>query len=379
MKFISDTLDFLRSLFLLKYRLGWQLALYLVRAVDAATGHQVVNDFMERWDTGRLVQQGLRLCRAVAQPPDPAIAGGVQLTHPHILAAGWVKGTGFDNEVQALAAVVQGRNLIPGWRSLPSLVGPVEFGSYTRWPRHGNRGATMWRLPGRSLGNRVGLRNVGIRAASSFLSMHQEELPRCWGINLAPTPGVEDPQQLFEEMQQSLAYLVDAALKPSWVTINISCPTTNADMESVQSEAQVRALLMAARQGLPRDVPLWIKVGPGLPASRYAMLVALCGEFRVRAVVATNTRQEVDGDGRSWGASGETLARDSLDAVVKLTVLKQMLNVPVDIIACGGILQGRDLRQLRRFGIVVWQYFAALVYRGPFAGGLISRESMHQS
>ena len=99
----------------------------------------------------------------------------------------------------------------------------------------------------------------------------------------------------------------------------------------------------------------------------------------MRAVVATNTRQELDGDGRSWGASGETLARDSLDAVVKLTVLKQMLNVPVDIIACGGILQGRDLRQLRRFGIVVWQYFAALVYRGPFAGGLISREAMHRS
>ena len=330
---------------------------------------------MERWDTGRLVQQGLRLYRTAAQPSNPAIAGGVQLTHPHILAAGWVKGTGYDNEIQALAAVVQGRNLIPGWRSLPSLVGPIEFGSYTRWPRHGNRGETMWRLPDRSLGNRVGLRNAGIAAAAAFLSAHRAELPRCWGVNLAPTPGVVVASTLFEEMRQSVACLVDAGLKPSWVTINISCPTARADGDEGPSEAQVRALLTAARQGLPRDVPLWIKVGPGLHASRYAMLVALCGEFRVRAVVATNTRREVGGDGRSWGAGGETLARDSLDAVVKLTVLKQMLNVPVDIIACGGILEGRDLRRVRRYGVVAWQYFAALVYRGPFAGSLIVREA----
>lgn len=372
-------LRFLRTVFLLKYRVGWRLAFSFIRFVDAATGHQIVNDFMERWDFGRLVQQCLKFCRALALPPIATSAGGVELTHPHILAAGWVKGPGYDNEIQALGAVVQGRNLVPGWRSWPSMVGPVEFGSYTRWPRHGNRGETMWRLPGHSLGNRVGLRNVGIRAAASFLSSRKGDLPRCWGINLAPTPGVDDAQVMFEEMQQSIAYLVEAAIKPSWVTINVSCPTTDADLENAQSEVQVRALLKAAQQSLPAEIPLWIKVSPGLTASQYAMLVSLCGEFRVRAVVATNTRQEVDGEGRSWGASGGSLKQDSFETVVKLTVLKQMLNIPVDIIGCGGILHGRDLRQLQRYGVVAWQYFAALIYRGPFAAGLICQEAMRRN
>src|SRR5947208_2551717 len=83
-------------------------------------------------------------------------------------AAGLVKGTGFAREDEALAAVERGDNIIPGWRSVPALVGPLEIGSFTRYPRLGNPGTVVWRDPRtRSTQNRVGLRNPGARAAAA--------------------------------------------------------------------------------------------------------------------------------------------------------------------------------------------------------------------
>ena len=62
----------------------------------------------------------------------------------------------------------RGRDVVPGWRSLPALVGAVEFGSYTRHPRLGNPGRVVWRDHAtRSMQNRIGLRNPGARAAAA--------------------------------------------------------------------------------------------------------------------------------------------------------------------------------------------------------------------
>ena len=91
-------------------------------------------------------------------------AGGVALDSPLILAAGLVKGDGFESEEAALAAAQSGADIMPGWRSMPRLAGPVEFGSFTRWPRPGNPGTAVWRdVPTRSTQNRIGLRNPGAR------------------------------------------------------------------------------------------------------------------------------------------------------------------------------------------------------------------------
>ena len=62
-----------------------------------------------------------------------------------MLAAGFVKGVGFPDEDAALMAVESGRNVMPGWASVPALCGLVEFGSFTRWPRLGNPGTVVWR------------------------------------------------------------------------------------------------------------------------------------------------------------------------------------------------------------------------------------------
>ncbi len=359
---------------------GYQVLYLLLRSalftLEAGTSHKVVQDLLARWDLQDNLQFVLQTLTGWLHPDAPVEVGGVTLPQPYMLAAGWIKGEGHDNEVRALAAVVKDSALLPGWRTLPHLVGPVEFGSYTRWPRHGNTGVTMWRLRGTSsLGNRVGLKNAGIRAVASFLSLHKSRLPACYGINVAVTPGVEEPRQLRKEMAESLAYLFDAGIAPTWLTLNVSCPSHAEDPSLHQTEEVVRTLLQVARLETPVYVPIWIKVSPGLPASQYRLLLNLCDEFGIKAIVATNSLQQVDPDGTHWGLGGGALVHASRQALIKLVTLKRIHGHAVDIIACGGILTGQDLKFLRQLDIRAWQYQSALVYRGPLAAALIYREA----
>lgn len=83
----------------------------------------------------------LVLANRLGLEPQPAPAvevGRLNLQSPLILGAGLVKGLGFASEAEALQAVGQGQNIIPGWRAVPAIVGPVEFGSFTPKPRMGN-------------------------------------------------------------------------------------------------------------------------------------------------------------------------------------------------------------------------------------------------
>ena len=156
---------------------------------------------------------GLALLRAMqraAFAPESAhslTVGGVHLPQPLILAAGMVKGVGFPDEQRALDAVEAGHNILPGWHSLPALVGPVEFGSCTRWPRLGHPGTVLWRDAGsRSTRNRVGLRNPGARAVAAFLAQRREQMPEVWGLNIATSPSVDDIRQQREELLESLGF-----------------------------------------------------------------------------------------------------------------------------------------------------------------------------
>ena len=48
---------------------------------------------------------------------------------------------------------------------------------------------------------------------------------------------------------------------------------------------------------------------------------------------------------------------------------------PLDIIGCGGILNGSDFQAFQNAGAKAAQYWSALVFRGPNAPTLIARES----
>lgn len=302
---------------------------------------------------------------------------------PLALAAGFVKGEGFPNELLALSAVAAGTNIIPGWRSMPALVGAVEFGSFTRYPRVGNPGVVMWRDPvTRSTQNRVGLRNPGARAAARFLGDRRAHLPRCYGINIAVSPGVSDLAQEVAEVCESMSFFLEARLRPAWFTLNLSCPNTEDDPSGNQTAAYARALCSALMEMPQRgSIPLWIKVGPALGEEQYAALMAVAAETGVAAIIATNTLARpvpasaaASRDRLTAGAGGGVLQPHALEAVRQLAAARERLGAPLRIIGCGGVLDGASARALRAEGADALQYWSALIYRGPLAAAVLKDE-----
>lgn len=353
----------------------------LLFRVSAQRAHQLVImqlGWLERWQLPAVVAERLRTWLL---PEQTLEIGGAKLSARLILAAGLVKGRGFTNEDEALRAVVQRReNIMPGWRMMPALVGPIEFGSFTRQPRMGNSGTTLWRERAtRSTQNRVGLRNPGARAAAAFLGARIEQLPQEFGINIAVSPGVSDLARQQRETIESLIFFLDAGLRPSWFTLNISCPNTEDDPSGYQLEAGARSLcaaFVAELRSQNLDIPLWVKVSPGLAPAQYHTLMRIFAEVGARAVIATNTlaKPSPADPAVNAGIGGGALRDSALLAVAELQAAKDRLGCAVDIIGCGGVVDGESFHQHSQLGAVAAQYWSALVYRGPFAAAVIENE-----
>lgn len=335
---------------------------------SAGDAHRSAVELLRRMDGMPLLDAATPLL----VPQQPVEVGGVLLPHPLILAAGLVKGDGFAGEAEALDAVRQGHNIIPGWRSLPALVGPVEFGSFTRHPRLGNNGTIMWRDPAsRSTQNRVGLRNPGAVAAAAFLSQRRDRLPTVFGINIAPTPGLDDDSQDSHDVSEAIEAFIARGVHPSWFTLNVSCPNTEDDPGNRQTEDRTRTLCHAARS-VTGDIPLWVKVSPGLSTEQYATMMRVFTETGVQAVVATNTiaRPTPDIEDHVAGVGGGVLHRHALEAVAALRDTDQ----PIDIVGCGGVMDPITRNNFHQHGVRACQYWSALVYRGPLVAAAILNE-----
>lgn len=367
-----------RDATLLACRAAWAVLRIPLRFASAQAAHGWTSWAMRRADGSAAA---LRLARHLGRtvlPERPTRVGGVALPHPVILAAGLVKGDGFDSEADAMAAVESGRDIIPGWRIMPALVGPVELGSFTRHPRVGNAGTVIWRdEAARSTYNRVGLRNPGARAAAAFLGRRQAHLPPTWGISLAVSPGLEDDAAAAAELAQA-ATVFEAALRgsgrgPSWYTLNLSCPNTDDDPLASQTGERARTLAGAVVSSLQDAAPLWVKVGPALSVRQYEVLAEVLSDAGVRAIVATNTLAQPwpPGSGATAGLAGSGLRPHALAAVRHLAGAMERLGSDVDIVASGGIMTRAHVDMAREAGARAVMVYSALVFRGPLAAALL--------
>ncbi len=332
-----------------------------------------------RWLDGReWSQAALARAHALAFAARPLQVGGAALPFPLILAAGMVKGEGFADEQAAQAAVQRGENIIPGWRSLPRLVGPVEFGSFTRWPRLGNPGVVVWRDPAtRSTQNRIGLRNPGANAAAAFLARGRHNLPPVFGINIAVSPGVDDPAQEQREIAEALDAFLARDIAPAWFTLNLSCPNTEDDPSGHQTEERARQACRVALARIGGAAPLWVKLGPDLAPQQYHALLRAFADEGVRAVVATNTLGQPAPDGTTAGVGGGRLHQQALAVAALLAAEIRARGYPLDVVGCGGALDTPSWLAFSQIGVRAVQYWSALVYRGPLAAALIANEDLH--
>ena len=358
---------------------GYRAIRGLVFKRPAQVWHERILDILAKADNSPLACFIANLVHQLSFRHKAMLAGGVSLTHPFILAAGFVKGHGFETEQDALSAVENGVNIIPGWKSMPRLVGLVEFGSFTRQPRMGNSGTVMWRdVPTKSTQNRIGLKNPGVEAAASFLLKHVIDLPHIFGINIAVSPGVDDEQAIFD-IRESFDAFLKRGIVPNWFTLNVSCPNTEDDPTGNQTEALTRGLCETALKTIADagyKTPLWVKLGPDLAESQYKLLLALFAELGIKAIVATNTLGQPTPDDTSLqaGVGGGKLYQYALNTAKLLRREAQEKAYEVDIIGCGGVMDGDSYLDYNANGIPVVQYWSALVFRGPLAAGIIESE-----
>ena len=349
--------------------------------LSAQRAHNIVIALLRRLDDSPAAIRLARRLHASTFDSQSVAVGGTQLSHPLILAAGLVKGDGFQCEESAIeSAEDPGKNILPGWRFMPALVGPVEFGSFTRHPRLGNGGTVVWRhTKSRSTQNRIGLRNPGARAAASFLGQRKDQLPAEFGINIAPSPGLSDAETGTQEVVESLEFFLDAGIIPSWFTLNLSCPNTDDDPLNHQLEDETRRYCSAfidCLRSRALATPLWVKISPGLAPAQYRALIRVFQETGVAAVIATNTLPNPSPADPSQvaGAGGGELFPSAFDSVRILLAEKETNGYAIDVIACGGIIDGASFREYQRLGTKAGQYWSAIVYRGPLAAAVIESE-----
>jgi dihydroorotate dehydrogenase len=311
----------------------------------------------------------------------PINIGGVTLDYPIMVAAGFVKGHSFEDETQALRAVENGENIISGWRCVPLLLGIVEFGSFTRHPRMGNSGEVIWRDPQtQSTQNRVGLKNAGAIASAEFLARQKPHLPPIFGINIAVSPGTHTPQQEQQDILESLEAFISRGVIPTWFTLNVSCPNTEDDPTGNQTETKTRSLCQAVQDYLlsrSLNVPLWVKISPDLDPQQYAILMRVFAQTGVKAVIATNTLAQPSPNNPqvSGGVGGGKLRPHALQAITYLQQARTTQNADIDIIGCGGVLDGQSFHAFQAHGVNVVQIWSALVYRGFLSPQIIESES----
>lgn len=366
----------MRGLFLAVYRVIYDyIARPLVFRSTPQASHESMLHLLRWLDDHQWTHAPIRWLHTIAFTKQPVTVGGVTLPYPLILAAGFVKGEGFSDEMEAVQATK--RNIIPGWRTMPLLVGAVEFGSFTPCPRMGNSGTVIWREEAtQSTQNRVGLKNPGARAAAEFLSLRKKQLPSAFGINIAVSPGVTDPQQERWEVLRALSAFLDRGVHPSWFTLNLSCPNTEDDPGSHQTESRARELCAILTNRLqPHNIPLWVKISPALADEQYRALLRVFDTTGVRAVIATNTLGTPAPDGTIAGVGGGNLHTHALGAMQLLSEEKAKHGYDLDLIACGGVLDGKTFLDYAKININTMQYWSAIIYRGPLAAALIEQES----
>jgi len=361
-------------------KIAYQFTKPMLFTQSAQDAHEAMLRLLVRLDASSIAQAAIKRLYQATFKPYPVTIGGVDLPHPFILAAGFVKGHGFESEHDALITGRQ-KNIIPGWRTMPNLVGAVEFGSFTRHPRMGNDGVVIWRdVETHSTQNRVGLKNPGAIGASAFLAQHKADLPAIFGVNIAPSPSTDDPQQEKTEILEAISAFIARGVRPSWFTLNLSCPNTEDDPQSHQTESKTRDLCRAIRDLLAYEVggtiPLWVKISPTLSDDQYRVLMRVFADEGVSAVIATNTIAMPTPDNPSVmaGVGGGKLHDHAVRVAGLLMAEKRAHGYAVDVVGCGGVQDPISYCAFQKTGVTAVQYWSGMIFKTPLMAAHILSE-----
>ena len=318
-------------------------------SLDPEQAHNITLSSLDR-------AQRWGLLRHLSDQPilDPRQLCGITFPNPVGLAAGLDKD---GKHIDALATL--------GF-------GFLEIGTVTPKPQPGNPKPRMFRLPqAQALINRMGFNNDGVDAC-----VKRVRNSTYWqnggivGLNIgknASTP-IENASSDYVTAMEAVYEVA------SYITVNISSPNTQ-NLRALQGEDMLRSLLQSlhiSREALSDRFgirkPLFLKIAPDLEQNDIKLIADLLVEFKIDAIIATNTTiardavQNLEFGNEAGGLSGEPV-RDVSTEVIRS--LKGYLGDAIPIVGVGGIMSGRDAQEKISAGASLVQIYSGLIYRGP--------------
>jgi dihydroorotate dehydrogenase len=250
--------------------------------------------------------------------------------------------------------------------------GFLEIGTVTPKPQPGNPKPRMFRLPqAQALINRMGFNNDGVDAC-----VKRVRNSAYWqnggivGLNIgknASTP-IENAASDYVTAMEAVYEVA------SYITVNISSPNTQ-NLRALQGEDMLRSLLQSlhiAREALSDRFgvrkPLFLKIAPDLEQNDIKLIADLLVEFKIDAIIATNTTiardavQELEFCKEAGGLSGAPVRQVSTEVVRSL---KEYLGDAIPIVGVGGIMTSKDAQEKLAAGASLVQIYSGLIYRGP--------------
>jgi dihydroorotate dehydrogenase len=318
-------------------------------SLDPEQAHNITLSNLDR------AQRWGLLRHLIDQPaPDPRKLCGITFPNPVGLAAGLDKD---GKHIDALGTL--------GF-------GFLEIGTVTPKPQPGNPKPRMFRLPqAQAIINRMGFNNDGVEAC-----VRRVRASAYWqnggivGLNIgknASTP-IENAASDYVTAMQAVYEVA------SYITVNISSPNTQ-NLRALQGEAMLRSLLQSlhiAREALSDQFgerkPLFLKIAPDLEKNDIKLIADLLVEFKMDAIIATNTTitrdavQDLEFGQEAGGLSGAPV-RDASTEVIRS--LKAYLGNAIRIVGVGGIMSGQDAQEKIAAGAGLVQIYSGLIYRGP--------------
>jgi dihydroorotate dehydrogenase len=244
--------------------------------------------------------------------------------------------------------------------------GFVEIGTVTPLPQPGNPRPRLFRIPQeRAVVNRMGFNNPGAGVVASLLGALGRR-PGPLGVNVGRNKATPN-ERAAEDYVAAFSALAPHA---DYAAINVSSPNTEG-LRALQSAAELRRLVgavAAARDRLPRRVPLLVKVSPDEPDDALDALADAAAEAGADGFVATNTTISRAGLERyraaseAGGLSGAPLRERAERACARLF---RRTAGKLPIVGVGGIFTAEDAYRRIRAGASLIQLYTALVYEGP--------------
>jgi len=277
---------------------------------------------------------------------------GLGLPNPVGLAAG------YDKNAEAVGALTRAG------------FGFVEVGAATPRPQPGNPRPRLFRLTeDRAVINRFGFNNDGAEVIAARLALARRHVPV--GLNLGANKDSADRAADFARVLTVAGPHVDFA------TVNVSSPNTE-KLRDLQGKAALSALLagvLAARAGLARPIPVFLKIAPDLSAAELEDVAEVALASGIDAVIATNTTLGREGltslhKGEAGGLSGVPLFEKSTRVLARLS---QLTGGRLPLIGVGGISSAADAYAKIRAGASAVQLYSALVYGGLSLAGDVAR------